>query len=190
MATDLTGFTGRIRIIVDATPRKAIDLAIPEAVLRMVKSLTFAFGTGLGKANQIFWDRRVITGDGNDPLDLTGPLGSPLANPFEGVVNFANIKGIALLNRSDETLVHAGGTHTATDAIIKIFDAVEGNTFLGPCEAAPTGFTLKPGGMFLTTNPLAAGWTVTDDSTDIFRVDNEDAVDDALYDIVLIGEST
>ena len=184
MATDLTALIAGFQISVEATAKKAVDLSVPEAVLGMAKSLAFAFGSGLGEADQIFWDRRAIAADGDDPLDLVGTL----TNPYGALINFANIKAIAIFNRSDETLTHADGSHTATDASIVFLDT--SSTFQGPCKTLAKGHVLEAGGMYMVTNPLAAGWTVTLDTGDTFEVDNEDAADEALYDIVLIGDST
>lgn len=185
MATDLSALIASIKIEVDAKVKKAgVDLGIPEAVLQMAKLLSLAFGSGLGQADQIFWDRRVIAGAGNDPLDLVGTL----TNPHSGTVNFANIKAIVIFNRSDETLAHSGGDHTATDAGIVVLDT--SSTFQGPCKTLAKGHVIEAGGMYLITNPLAAGWAIVADTGDTFQVDNEDGSDEALYDILLIGDST
>lgn len=185
MATDLRALVATIKVEIEATPKKAgIDLGIPEAVLKMAKLLSLAFGSGADQADQIFWDRRVIAGGGNDPLDLVGTL----TNPHGGTVNFANIKAIVIFNRSDESLSHSGGDHTATDAQIVVLDT--SSTFQGPCKTVAKGQVIEPGGMLLMTNPLAAGWSVTADSGDTFQVDNEDGADEAMYDILFIGDST
>lgn len=185
MATDLSALVAEIKVEITATPKKAgIDLAVPEAVLKMAKLLSIAFGSGLGQADQIFWDRRVIAGGGNDPLDLVGTI----TNPHGGTVNFANIKAIVIFNRSDESLSHSGGDHTATDASIVVLDT--SSTFQGPCKTLAKGQVIEAGGMYIITNPLAAGWSVTVDTGDTFQVDNEDGADEAMYDVFLLGDST
>ena len=187
MATDLTGLIATIKIEIEAIAKKAVDLGIPEAVLKMSNLLKTAFGSAIGEADQIFWDRRVITGAGNDPLILAEAVPT-LTNPFGAPINFANIKAIVIFNRSDETLSHADGDHTATDAGIVVLDT--GSTFLGPCKTLAKGSIIEAGGMYLATNPLAAGWSVTADSGDTLQVDNEDGSDEAMFDVLLIGDST
>lgn len=186
MATDLTGLKATIKVEIEAIAKKAVDLGIPEAVLKMSNLLSTAFGSAIGEADQIFWDRRAIAKvPAKDPLILAEATPT-LTNPLSGAINFANIKAIVIFNRSDETLSHADGDHTATDAKIVVLDT--GSTFQGPCQTEAKGQVIEPGGMFLATTPLAAGWTVATD--DIFQVDNQDADDEALYDILLLGDST
>ena len=184
MATDLAGLIASITVEVQADIKLAADLHVPVSALRMLKSLVFAFGATLGKCDQVFWDRRVIAASGNDPLDLVGTL----KNPLQGTVNFDFLKGIAIYNRSDEALTHAGGSHVITDAAIVVLDT--SSTFTGPCKTIAKGQVIDAGGLFLAATPIVTGWAVTADSGDTFQVDNEDGADEALYDIVLLGVST
>lgn len=185
MATDLTALGGRLSILIEMSVGKTRDLATPATVLSMAKDLALAFGTGVGKADQIWWDRRVIAGAGNDPLDLVGTLLSPLTGI---AVNFALLRAFAIFNRSDETITHSGGSHTATDAHIVALDT--SSTFVGPCKTLAKGQVIQAGGVWAAWNPLAAGWAIVADTGDTFQVDNEDAGDEACYDVVLIGESS
>lgn len=190
MGTDLTDLMATIKVEIEATAKKAVDLGIPEAVLKISKLLSTAFGSAIGEADQIFWDRRAIAKSGTPPAGddalILAAAAPPLTNPLGGAINFANLKAIVIFNRSDETLSHVGGDHTATDAQIVVLDV--GSTFLGPCKTLANGQVIEPGGMYIATTPLAAGWTVATD--DILQVDNEDADDEALFDILLIGDST
>ncbi len=184
MATDLTALVAKFKLAITATVGTKIDLATREAVLSMVKSMELAFGTGLGACDQIFWDRRAIAGGGNDPLDLVGTL----INPLGGTVNFANVKGLAVFNQSDKALTYdVSSSHIITDAGIVVLDT--GSTFAGPCKTLAKGQVVEAGGMYMATRPIAAGWSVTATTGDTFQVDNEDGADEALYDIILIGES-
>ena len=186
MGTDLTGLIATLTIGVTAKAQKAVDLSTPQSELAISKALDTLFGTGLGKSNQIAFDRRVLAGGaGAESLDFAA---GTFVNPFGASVTFANVKAIVIFNRSDETLTHSGGSHTATDA-----DMTIGNTaateFLGPFHTAGDGVKLEAGGIFVITNPLAAGWTVTPDDNDKMDIKNEDAVDELLYDIAVIGEA-
>jgi len=184
MATDITALGAKLSILIELTAGKSRDLASPAAVLQMAKSLTLAFGTGIGKSDQIWWDRRVIAGGADDPLDLVGTLLSPVTGI---AVNFDLLRAFAIFNRSDETLTHSAGSHTATDAGIVVLDTAA--TFTGPCKTKAKGQVLEAGGIWVAWNNLAAGWAITADSADIFQVDNEDGADEALYDVLFIGES-
>lgn len=183
MATDLSALVAKFTVKIEATCGTLVDLATRESVLRMAKALEFAFGSGAAQADQIFWDRRVIAASGNDPLDLAGTL----LNPNGGTITFANVKGIAVYNRSDESISSLAGAHVATDADIVVLDT--SSTFQGPCKTVAKGQEIQAGGIYIATNPLAAGWAVTAGSADIFQVDNQDGADEALYDIMLIGDA-
>ncbi len=63
------------------------------------------------------------------------------------------------------------------------------STFQGPCKTLAKGQVLEAGGIWVSWNPLAAGWDVTATTGDTFQVDNEDGADEACYDVLLIGES-
>jgi len=181
MATDLTGLVVALGIDFSALVKKAIDLSTPEASLKFSeKALALAFGTGENQANQIWWDRRTLAGDASENLDLAGSL----TNAFGGTVTFANVKAIIVLNRSDQAI----GAHEATDAEISVGGAAA-NEFQGPFEAATDAIRVPAGGVLLITNPQADGWTVTATDNDLLKVLNKDADDEALYDIILIGES-
>ena len=185
MATDLTGLIATLSIGLTAKAQKAVDLSTPQSELGMTKALATLFGTGLGKSNQIAFDRRVLAGAASESLDFAA---GTFVNPFGATVTFANVKAIVIFNRSDETLTHADGSHTATDADMSIGNTAA-NEFVGPFHTAADGVKLEAGGMFVITNPLAAGWTVTADSGDLIDIKNEDATDELCYDIAVIGEA-
>jgi len=178
MATDLTGLQARVSLGVTATPKKEIDLSTPKAPLNLSDVIQFAFGSDADQADQIWWGRRTIGPGATDTLDLAGSL----TNAFGGSVTFDNIKAILIFNRSDTAI----GAHTATDAAIQIGGAA--NEFTGPLSAAGT-FDVPAGGFAGFATPEADGWAVTPDTADELDVTNLDGVEEALYDIVIIGES-
>jgi len=181
MATDITGLSFEVNLDLSAIVQKAIDLATPNVPLKIAeKVLALTFGTGVSKANQVWWDRRTLAKTASEELDLAGGQ----TNAFGGTVTFANVKAILVFNRSDKAL----GAHTATDAVISVGGAAA-NEFQGPFEAATDAIRVPAGGMMLITNPSAAGWTVTATDADLLKILNKDADDEALYDIVLVGES-
>ena len=184
MATDLTALQLNISAGVSGSVGKAIDLTSVSAPLAMSKVLALAFGTGAGKANQVWHDRRVLAGgaDESTNIDLAGTLTN-----FAGVaVTFANVKAIVVFNRSDEEITDFQAV--ATDAAISVGDTAA-NEFQGPFHAAGDAITIPAGGAFLVTNPTAAGWSVSAGDGDILLISNEDADDQACYDIFIVGES-
>ena len=181
MATDLTGLIAEVTVSVEATAKKSIDLAVPQAVLAAVKRLKFVFGSGADQADQIWWDRRTLPGGGDDGIDMAGGV----TNAFGQTITFANIKAIILFNRSDESL----DGHTATDAEISFGPSSEANVIQGPFKDVSDAIKVPAGGMFIVTNPAADGWAVTASTADQVYTRNEDGSDEALYDIIVIGES-
>ena len=180
MATDLTALVASVSIAVNATAKKSIDLSVPEAVLDAGKKVSLAFGSGVGQADQVWWDRRSLAGAASEEIDLAGSL----TNAFGATVTFANIKAIVVFNRSDQSL----SGHTATDAEISVGGAAA-NEFQGPFKASGDAMKLPAGGAFVALDPAADGWTVTAGTGDKLKVLNEDGSDEALYDIIVIGES-
>ncbi len=48
--------------------------------------------------------------------------------------------------------------------------------------------TLKPGGMLCVYDPSAAGYSVTNSSTDLINMANDGADTGVTYDVLIIGE--
>ena len=183
MATDLTGLKVRINLAVEATAKKAYGIGIPEAKIDISKAVSLAFGQTALQADQIWSDRRTIAADGTDAIDLVGDAG--MKNPFGGAISFTNIKAIVVINRSDQTTTDPA--HTATDAKISVGGAAAAE-FLGPFNAAGDAIDVVCGSPFVAINPAANGWAIAEGS-DILQIKNEDGVDEALYDIMVIGEA-
>lgn len=182
MATDLTALDGNISLSAIFATQKGLDLSTPADSLNISKILEYAFGTGAGKADQIWHDRRVLAASADEDLDLAGVL----TNWAGATVTFANIKAIIVINRSDETTTSPA--HTATDASITVGGAAA-TQFVGPLVDATDKVQVEAGGVFLVATKTAAGWTVTAATADLLNIANEDGVDEALYDIVLVGEA-
>jgi len=183
MATDLTALDLAIALSLAGSTQKGLDLSTPQDTLNLSKSLALAFGTGAGKADQVFHDRRILAGSGSEDLDLAGVL----TNAYGGAVTFAKVKAIIVLNRSDETLT-TPVAHTATDAEVAVGGAAA-NEFQGPFQAAGDAIGIPAGGIFVIACNDANGWAVTAGTGDLLKIENLDAVDEACFDIVVIGES-
>lgn len=187
MATHLTNLSARLSIALSAAAQKAIDLSTPEAKVTMKRVIDFAFGADAGKADLIWWDRRPIAKGADDDLDLAAVL----VDAFNQVLTFANVKVILVINRSDEAMVGAGvagANHPATDAEVQVGGAASAQ-FQGPFAAATDAIIVPAGSAFAIFKPGADGWAVTPTSADILGITNLDADDEALYDIVIVGES-
>ena len=180
MATDLSDLTATWKLIVEATAKKATDLTVPSETLNLTKTLKFIFGTGAGQVDQVFHDRRTLAGGASEELDLAGAL----TNAFGATVTFAKIKGIAIINRSNETL----DGHSPTDADLDIGGAAA-NAFQGPFVDSSDKLNLAAGAPLLIAKPDADGWTVTAGTGDLLKIENKDGSEEAVYDIVLVGEA-
>ncbi len=181
MATPLSNLVSSLQVKLQATSQKSGTLISPSAPLVTSVAMATALGTGLGKADLLFADRRVKAAGGDDELDLAGVL----SNNFGDTLTFANIKLILIINRSDVTSTNPA--HTATTAQITVGGGV--NEFIGPFAAAGDKIELLTGAVFLITAPTAAGWTVTATSADDLLIHNDDGANEAMYDVVLLGES-
>lgn len=177
MATDLTNLSARFTVALSATVQKAIALSTPEARMSVRRVLNLTFGTGAGQADLVWWDRRTLTKDTYEDLDLTGGL----IHAFGHTLALTNIKVIMVINRSDQAL----GEHEATDATI-VIGLADSHPWLGPLS---TALNLRAGGAFACDCGNADGWNIDEGMSDMLRIRNLDADDEALYDIVLIGES-
>ncbi len=185
MATDLSDLVVRIQLQLNANVKKAADLAAPAIPLVIGKTQDFAFAAtpGANEANQIWWDRRTVAGNGADPLDLNGTL----KNIYNESLDLTAVKAIIVLNQSDLTTTTPA--HTATDAHMAIGDIAAGGTeFQGPMNDPGDGLILHVGGMFAITNPTATGWVVGAAASDILYIKNLDAADELLYDVIFVGE--
>jgi len=180
MATHLTNLSARVTIALSATAQKAIDLATPEAQMSAKRVLDLAFGAGAGQADLVWWDRRTVAKDTTDDLDLAGAL----VDAFGETLTFANVKAIVLINRSDEAI----GDHEATDAEVQVGGAASAE-FQGPFAAADDAIRVPAGGAFAIISADADGWAVTATTHDILGITNLDADDEAVYDVVIVGES-
>lgn len=182
MATDFTALTTSLGITLSGTAQKSTDLSTTTDPLTITESLALTFGTGAGKADQRWHDRRLLAASASENLDLAGSL----INAFGGTVTFANVKIIFVRNVSDETTTSPA--HTATDAAIAV-GAAASNVFQGPFQDTTDAVNIAAGGVFLVGRADTSGWTVTASSGDMLKVANLDGADEAMYDIVIIGES-
>jgi len=187
MATDLTSLSATIVAKISGSAQKAFDLGTSKAGFACELTKSLSFGTEAGQINQVWGDRRVLAKATAENIDLAGVL----TNALGATATFAKIKGIIVRNRSDEADLHAD--HTAvTDAQLVVGGTPEAPNeakgFQGPSHEAGDAEDVEAGNVFLITN-FGAGWAITADDADLFPIENTDADDQALYEIILLGVS-
>ncbi|MFD8027818.1 hypothetical protein ACFV3F_03510 [Streptomyces sp. NPDC059717] len=163
----------KISVSLAATQTKLDDLSVPQDTVDYAKILSFADGAGLGAANLIFHDQRVLAASGTENLDLTGVL----ADKFNQVLTFARVKAV---------LVVAAAANTNN---VQVSQAAS-NGVPGVFLAAGDGISVQPGGMFLWVAPSATGAVVTPATGDLLTVANSAGGTSVTYDVLILGAAT
>jgi hypothetical protein len=166
MAVTLTN--AKIRVLAQALLNGGADLGTLTSALNAAFENAFTNGTGANQGNMAFHDSRTLADGANEDLDLAGVL----ASAFGATITFAAIKAIVIVAR------------TANTTNLTVTRPANGLPFLA---ASGDGFVLKPGGMFVLTDPSAAGIAVTAGTGDLVNIANA-AGAAATYDVILIGE--
>ncbi|WP_282698228.1 hypothetical protein [Streptomyces sp. CC208A] len=139
----------------------------------LARSMSLADGTGAGKADRVWSDRRTLAASGSEDLDLADVL----LDAFGGAISFARVKGIVIA-------AAAGNTN----------NVVVGNASANawaPLLGATGTVTLRPGA-FLAVGTGAAdatGYAVTASTGDLLKIANSGAGSTVTYDIHVIGAS-
>ncbi|MFL1904765.1 hypothetical protein ACJWDR_37530 [Streptomyces tauricus] len=150
-----------------------IDLGTSRAAQSLSRSLSLSSGTGAGKADRVFSDRRTLAASGTEDLDLAGTL----VDAFGAAITFARIKGLVIA-------AAAGNTN---------------NVLVGAASGSPwatllnsTGVvTLRPGAFLAVGTGVAdaTGYAVTATTADLLKIANSAAGTAVTYDIHIIGAS-
>lgn len=130
-------------------------------------------GTTSGKADVFWGDTRSLATTANDDLDLTAL--STTRFGITGNTTFVTIKGVYIVNEatvSGEDLV-VGGSNT--------------NPWQGPFGATNDTIRCSAGASLQLLRPLT-GWSVSDGSADILRINNAGS-NTNIYKIVIFGTS-
>ncbi|MEV8042458.1 hypothetical protein AB0P02_01255 [Streptomyces griseoluteus] len=151
----------------------AIDLGVSRAPQSLSRQMQLGNGTGAGKADKVFSDRRTIAASANDDLDLAGVL----LDAFGATITFARVKGL---------FIAAAAANTNN----LIVGAAATNPWAALLGATGT-LTVRPGGFVAvgTGQTDATGYTVTPSTGDMLRVTNGGAGSSVTYDIHIIGAS-
>lgn len=167
--------TTRIATTTTATASKTIGtagaLSTSSNSLNVSHVTALASGTGTGKADLIYQDRRTLTASASENIDLAGILVGPLGD----VLTFANVKVlrvVAAVGNVNDVVV--GGAAT--------------NAFVGPFGASTHTHAVRPDGKYEAIDPKL-GWTVTAGTGDILKIANGGSGTPVTYDIYIVGAS-
>lgn len=162
----------RVSVTLTGTLLSSPDFADVSFPLALLRTIDFANGAGAFQGNVLWADQRTIAPSGTDSLDL---VGGGLVDALGVAVAPARLRALLIYS--------APGN-------------LNNLTILGTANAVPilntaaTTHTLTPGGIFLATNPSAAGFVVTAGTGDIIQIVNAAGVNSVTYDIAIIGSAT
>jgi hypothetical protein len=156
-----------------AEQTSAIDLGTSRAPQSLSRQMQLSNGTGAGKADRVFSDRRTLAASANEDLDLAGTL----VDAFGASITFARVKGIVI----------AAAAANTNNVVIGNPTSNAWATLLG----ATSTLTLRPGAFFAvgTGTADATGYAVTAATGDLLRITNSGAGTSVTYDLHIIGAS-
>lgn len=162
--------SSRIQVNVVSNLASVVGLASVAAALQKMWTTELADGDGAGEADKIYsLDEQTISDGGTLSLDLAGALEDALGAVFTP----ARVKAV---------IIKAADTNTTN---LTLFGDAASVPLL---NTAATTITLKPGGLFVLTDPGATGYVVTGATADIIKIVNG-AGAAAKVSIVVIGAS-
>ncbi|MGW6455027.1 hypothetical protein ACWF94_03730 [Streptomyces sp. NPDC055078] len=152
---------------------RALDLAVSEDRLAFRRAVHLTDGTGAGKADKVFHDRRTLAASATEDLDLAGVL----LDAFGAAITFVRIKGL---------FVSAAAANT-NSVVVGNASATAWASLLG----ATGTVTLRPGATVgvMAGAADAVGYAVTAGTGDLLKVANSAAGTAVTYDIVIVGSS-
>ncbi|MFE4548866.1 hypothetical protein [Streptomyces sp. NPDC056785] len=151
----------------------ALDMGTGRAPQSLSKSMALASGTGAGKADRIFSDRRTLAASATEDLDLAGVL----LDAFGSAITFARVKGLIIA-------AAAGNTNNV------VVGAASSNPWATLLGATHT-LTLRPGAFVAVGTGVAdaTGYAVTASTGDLLKIANSAGSTSVTYDIHIIGAS-
>ncbi len=167
---------GKVVLQVLSTLSKALDLSIVKDALAREYAFPFADGDEANEADALWHDRRTLGAGAAETLDLAGgtledALGTALA-----------LAGVKLL------VVKAAAGNLA-DLVVSIPVAAG----VGSPAVAVQTVALPPGGLLalvapgVAGSPVVPGFAVSTGTWDAVTVENQDAVDEATYEVIVLG---
>lgn len=149
-----------------------LDLKSGDALLKYVKQINLATGTGANQADKIWEDTRTLTASSSEDLDLAGTL----TDAFGAVLTFVRVKLL---------IVYAAAANTNNVVI----GNASSNGWTGPFGATTHTLSVRPGGMVSIMAPDATAYGVTATTGDLLHVANSGAGTSVTYDVIVIGSS-
>lgn len=152
---------------------QALDLGSGKAAQSLSRKMSLGSGTGAGKADRVFSDRRTLAASATEDLDLAGVL----LDAFGQTITFARVKGLIVAAAAANTnnVVIGNATSNAWAAL------------LGATSTA----IIRPGAFLAlgTGEADAVGYAVTAGTGDQLKVANSAGGTPVTYDIHIIGAS-
>lgn len=164
--------TAQLSVAVNATQTNALDLTTGTFPTTVRKVMNLTGGTGAGKADKMFSDRRTLAASATEDLDLAGVL----TDITGATITFVRIKGLYISADAANTNNVVIGAGTAP--------------WIGLLGATHT-ITLRPGAFvgIGTGAADAVGYAVTATTADILKIANSGGTTGVNYDVVIIGVS-
>ncbi|MER5769556.1 hypothetical protein [Streptomyces sp. NPDC001985] len=152
---------------------KAQDLTVSEDKLAFRRAVHLASGTGAGKADRVYHDRRSLAASASEDLDLAGVL----LDAFGTMITFVRVKGIfvAAADTNSNNVIIGNATSNAWSSLL----------------GATGTITLRPGASIGAMAGVAdaTGYAVTTGTADLLKIANSAAGSSVSYDIVIVGAS-
>ncbi|MET9729669.1 hypothetical protein ABZZ79_03080 [Streptomyces sp. NPDC006458] len=151
----------------------ALDLGTGRTPQSLARKMVLGSGTGAGKADRMWSDRRTLAASATEDLDLAGVL----LDAYGAAVTFARIKGIVIAADDENT----------NNVIVGAAAGSPWATLLGATHT----LTLRPGAFVAVGTGLAdaTGYAVTAGTGDQLKVANSGSGTPVTYDIHIIGAS-
>jgi hypothetical protein len=146
---------GEIAVRLSSTLTGSVDSGSVQAVLDKLFSISLTEGTGLGQANNVWWDERTLATGTNEDLDFSGGV--------------TNALGVALLGTKIKAIFFHG-LNTNTGLVSVTRPATNGVPIF---KAAGDGIDLHPNGIILVGNPTAAGYAIVAATGDLINIAND-----------------
>ncbi len=159
-----------ISLKINAAYTETLDLASRLCPLSKEYLIQLSSGTGANQSDIIWHDQRTLSTGAGEDLDLVATL----ADAFGATLTFARVKAV---------IIKAADANTTVLTVTRV--ATSGTSIF---LADGDGLTLRPGGIFMVTNPDATGYVVTATTDDTITITNASGAS-ATYDIIIIGAS-
>lgn len=170
--------TSKFEIKINTTLLDTGDLGNTQDLIQSITTLAdLSNGTGINAANAIFHDTRTLASTVTENIDIYDFAGT--RDPVGDVYTLARVKVLYVRNKA-----------TTAGENLEIGGEGSAAAWNTPFDASDTGkVMIGPGGCLMLINPSAAGWTVTDASNHLLKIENAGAgsID---YDLIIIGANS